>query len=276
MTPGLARSSFRHEFPPDSAAVGRSCVHAAADSNFKKLGLELGGKNPIIVFADSNLEDAADGAAFGISFNSGQCCVSASRLIVERSVAAEFERILVAKMAKIIVGDPLDEGTQVGAITTDAQNATIMDYIAKGQAEGARLLTGGTSIDLGHGQYIAPTLFSGVSPDMSIAREEIFGPVLSSFHFDTVEEAITLANDTVYGLSGYVQSENLDHAREVAKQIRAGMIHINGASTDPAPANAPPGNESGREAPPLRALRRRPLRAPAHAPPGVATSRAIP
>ncbi|MGO4625115.1 aldehyde dehydrogenase family protein [Ensifer sp. 2YAB10] len=210
-----------------STAVGRSCVHAAADSNFKKLGLELGGKNPIIVFADSDLEDAADGAAFGISFNTGQCCVSSSRLIVEHSVAAEFEKLLVEKMKKIRVGDPLDEGTQVGAITTEAQNATILDYIAKGKAAGAKLLAGGNAIDLGHGQYIAPTLFSGVSPDMAIARDEIFGPVLCSMHFDTVEEAIQLANDTVYGLAASVWTKNIDKALTVTRKVRAGRFWVN-------------------------------------------------
>lgn len=210
-----------------STAVGRSCVHAAADSNFKKLGLELGGKNPIIVFADSDLEDAADGAAFGISFNTGQCCVSSSRLIVERSVAAEFEKLLVEKMKKIRVGDPLDERTQVGAITIEAQNATILDYIAKGKAAGATLLTGGEAIDLGRGQYIAPTLFSGVSRDMAIARDEIFGPVLCSMHFDTVEEAIQLANDTVYGLAASVWTKNIDKALTVSRRVRAGRFWVN-------------------------------------------------
>lgn len=210
-----------------STAVGRSCVHAAADSNFKKLGLELGGKNPIIVFADSDLEDAADGAAFGISFNTGQCCVSSSRLIVERSVAAEFEKLLVEKMKKIRVGDPLDDGTQVGAITTEAQNATILDYIAKGKAAGAKILTGGEPIDLGRGQYIAPTLFSGVSRDMAIARDEIFGPVLCSMHFDTVEEAIQLANDTVYGLAASVWTKNIDKALTVTRKVRAGRFWVN-------------------------------------------------
>ncbi|WP_421594622.1 aldehyde dehydrogenase family protein [Shinella sp. M27] len=210
-----------------STAVGRSCVHAAADSNFKKLGLELGGKNPIIVFADSDLEDAADGAAFGISFNTGQCCVSSSRLIVERSVAAEFEKLLVEKMKKIRVGDPLDERTQVGAITTEAQNATILDYIAQGKAAGAKLLTGGEAIDLGRGQYIAPTLFSGVSRDMAIARDEIFGPVLCSMHFDTVEEAIQRANDTVYGLAASVWTKNIDKALTVSRRVRAGRFWVN-------------------------------------------------
>ncbi|MBC2837328.1 aldehyde dehydrogenase family protein [Paragemmobacter straminiformis] len=210
-----------------STGVGRSVVHAAADSNFKKLGLELGGKNPIIVFADADLEDAADGAAFGISFNTGQCCVSSSRLIVDRRVAAEFEAILAAKMKRIVVGDPLDEATQVGAITTDAQNQTILSYIDKGKAEGAKVLTGGAAIELGRGSYIAPTLFSGVTPDMAIARDEIFGPVLSSFTFNTTDEAIRLANDTVYGLAASVWSKNIDTALTVSRRVRAGRFWVN-------------------------------------------------
>jgi len=210
-----------------STAVGRSCVHAAADSNFKKLGLELGGKNPMIVFADADLEDAADGVAFGISFNTGQCCVSGSRLIVERKVAAEFERLLVDKLAKVRVGDPLDPRTQVGAITTAQQNDTILGYIAKGKAEGAKLSYGGESLKLGGGTYIAPTLFSGVNRSMVIAREEIFGPVLCSMPFDTMEEAIMLANDTVYGLSASVWSKNIDTALQVSRRVRAGRFWVN-------------------------------------------------
>ncbi|MCA3513932.1 MAG: aldehyde dehydrogenase family protein [Rhodobacter sp.] len=210
-----------------STAVGRSVVHAAADSNFKKLGLELGGKNPIIVFSDADLEDAADGAAFGNSFNTGQCCVSSSRLIVDARVADEFEAILVQKMKKIVVGDPLDEATQVGAITTDAQNETILSYIEKGKAEGARILTGGAAMDFGQGSYIAPTLFSGVTPDMAIARNEIFGPVLSSFTFNSVDEAIRLANDTVYGLAASVWSKNIDTALTVTRRVRAGRFWVN-------------------------------------------------
>lgn len=210
-----------------STAVGRSVVHAAADSNFKKLGLELGGKNPILVFADADLDDAADAAAFGISFNTGQCCVSSSRLIVDRRVAAEFERLLAAKMARIVVGDPLDEATQIGAITTAAQNETILSYIARGQSEGARLVAGGGALDLGRGSYIAPTLFSGVTPQMAIARDEIFGPVLSSFAFDTADQAIHLANDTVYGLAASVWSKNIDTALSVTRRVRAGRFWVN-------------------------------------------------
>ncbi|MBB2158419.1 aldehyde dehydrogenase family protein [Gluconacetobacter diazotrophicus] len=210
-----------------STAVGRTCVQASAASNLKKLGLELGGKNPIVVFADSNLDDAAGGAAFGISFNTGQCCVSSSRLIVERSVAPEFERILARKMAQIRVGDPLDPRTQVGAITTAAQNDTILGYIEKGKQEGAKIVYGGGPLDLGRGQFIQPTLFSGVAPSMSIARDEIFGPVLSSFHFDTIEEAITLANDTVYGLAASVWTSNLNKALTVTRRVRAGRFWVN-------------------------------------------------
>jgi betaine-aldehyde dehydrogenase len=210
-----------------STSVGRSCVHAAADSNFKKLGLELGGKNPMVVFADADLEDAADGVAFGIGFNTGQCCVSGSRLIVERSIAAQFEKLLVAKFAKIKVGDPLDPSTQVGAITTEAQNTTITDYIKKGKAEGAILVAGGNALDIGKGTFIAPTLFSGVTRDMSIARDEIFGPVLCSMSFDTIEQAITLANDTVYGLAASVWTKNIDKALTVTRRVRAGRFWVN-------------------------------------------------
>ena len=209
-----------------STAVGRNCVHAAA-GNFKKLGLELGGKNPQIVFADADLEDAADGVAFGIGFNTGQCCVSGSRLIVERSVARQFEQLVAAKFAKVKVGDPLDPATQIGAITTPAQNKTIMGYIEKGKAEGARLICGGEQLDLGRGQYILPTLFGDVTSGMAIAREEIFGPVLSVMPFDTMEEAIRIANDTEYGLAASVWSKNIDKALTVARRVRAGRFWVN-------------------------------------------------
>ena len=210
-----------------STGVGRAVVEAAGKSNFKKLGLELGGKNPQIVFADADLEDAADGVAFGIAFNTGQCCVSGSRLIVERSVAERFGQMVADKLSKIVVGDPLDEATQVGAITTDAQNATIMGYIAKGRQEGATLVCGGEQLDFGRGQYIAPTLFSNVTADMAIAREEIFGPVLTAMPFDTVEEAIAMANDTEYGLAASVWTKNIDKALMITRRVQAGRFWVN-------------------------------------------------
>ncbi len=210
-----------------STAVGRAVVEASGRSNFKKLGLELGGKNPQIVFADADLEDAADGVAFGIAFNTGQCCVSGSRLIVERSVAEKFGRMVAEKLAKASVGDPLDEETEIGAITTDAQNSTIMGYIAKGAEEGATLLSGGRQLDMGRGQYIEPTVFTDVTPDMAIAREEIFGPVLTILPFDTVEQAIEMANDTEYGLAASVWSKNIDKALTVSRQVCAGRFWVN-------------------------------------------------
>ena len=210
-----------------STDVGRSVVAAAGASNFKKLGLELGGKNPQIVFADADLEDAADGVAFGIAFNTGQCCVSGSRLIVERSIADDFTKRVVEKLSKAKIGDPLDPATHIGAITTSAQNKTIMGYIAKGSAEGATLACGGTQLDLGQGQYIAPTVFTNVTKDMAIAREEIFGPVLTIMPFDTLDEAINIANDTQYGLAASVWSKNIDKALHITRRVRAGRFWVN-------------------------------------------------
>lgn len=210
-----------------STRVGRSCVTASGKSNFKKLGLELGGKNPQIVFADANLEDAADGVVFGIAFNTGQCCVSGSRLIVEESIADQFIELLLKKMAKIRVGDPLDEQTQVGAITTEAQNQTIMSYIAKGCEEGAELVCGGEQLDFGCGQYIAPTLFKNVRSNMVIAREEIFGPILTVQSFNLINEAISIANNTDYGLAASVWTKNIDKALEVTRRVKAGRFWVN-------------------------------------------------
>ncbi|MCV6576635.1 MAG: aldehyde dehydrogenase family protein [Cohaesibacter sp.] len=209
-----------------STAVGRK-VLAAAQGNFKKLGLELGGKNPQVVFADANLEDAADGVTFGICFNTGQCCVSGSRLIVEKSVAAKFEALLKERFAKVRVGDPLDPNTQVGAITTNAQNDTITHYLESGKKSGARLVCGGHVMQSEQGQYIEPTLFADVTNDMDIARDEIFGPVLTMHVFESVEEAIELANDTIYGLAASVWSKNIDKALQASRRIQAGRMWIN-------------------------------------------------
>lgn len=209
-----------------STAVGRSCLQAAG-SNFKKLGLELGGKNPQIVFADADLEDAADGVAFGIAFNTGQCCVSGSRLIVEHTVADQFTALVADKLKKIRVGDPLEEATQVGAITTDAQYTTIIGFIEAGKADGARVICGGEQLDLGQGQYIPPTIFTDVTSDMSIARDEIFGPVLTVMPFDTLDQAITIANDTIYGLAASVWTKNIDKALTVTRRVQAGRFWVN-------------------------------------------------
>jgi acyl-CoA reductase-like NAD-dependent aldehyde dehydrogenase len=209
-----------------STAVGRRALLASA-GNFKKLGLELGGKNPQLVFADADLDEAADGVVFGICFNAGQCCVGGSRLIVEKSIAADFEKRLAEKFARVRVGDPLDPKTQVGAIVTSAQNDTILSYIGKGKQEGARLVCGGGALETATGQFVQPTVFADVTMDMAIAREEIFGPVLTITTFETFDEAIELANDTVYGLAASIWTKNLDKATNAFRRVQAGRVWVN-------------------------------------------------
>lgn len=209
-----------------STAVGERVLEASK-SNLKKVGLELGGKNPQIVFADANLDDAADGVAFGLCFNAGQCCVSGSRLIVEASVAKEFMGKLVDKLSRVKIGDPLDPETQMGAIVTPQHYQKILGYIEKGKSEGASLDIGGTTISPSGGEFILPTVFSGVTDGMAIARDEIFGPVLSVITFETAEEAISIALDTEYGLAASVWSKNIDKALGVIRKMRAGRCWVN-------------------------------------------------
>ena len=210
-----------------STAVGRNVIRASGETNFKKLGLELGGKNPQIVFADANLLDAADGVAFGMCFNTGQCCVSGSRLIVERSAMPKFLDLLKAKLSKVVVGDPLNKKTQMGAITTEAQNATILSYIDKGKEEGAILSFGSGALDTDVGRFIGPVIFENVTRDMKVYRDEIFGPVISVSPFDTIDEAINMANDTKYGLAASVWSENVEKVLKVSRQVQAGRFWVN-------------------------------------------------
>ncbi len=209
-----------------STAVGERVLEASK-SNLKKVGLELGGKNPQVVFADANLDDAVDGVAFGLCFNAGQCCVSGSRLVVEDSVAEEFKTKLIEKLSKVKIGDPLDPDTQMGAIVTPQHFNKILGYIEKGQTEGAKLDTGGDTKSPSGGQFIAPTVFSGVTHDMAIARDEIFGPVVSVMTFKTVEEAISMALDTDYGLAASVWSKNIDKALGAIRKMRAGRCWVN-------------------------------------------------
>ena len=179
------------------------------------------------MFADAGLEDASDGVAFGIAFNTGQCCGSGSRLIIARSIADRFGTIMAQKLARVRVGDPLDAATQVGAIPTEAQYATISGYLEQGKAAGAKVATGGGAIDRGAGQYVAPTLLIGVTPDMAVARDEILGPVLVSMRFDTLDEAEALASDTSYGLAASVRSKNIDTALTAIRRIKAGRCWVN-------------------------------------------------
>ncbi len=150
-------------------------LHASA-KNIKRLGLELGGKNPQVVFADADIDAALDGTLFGFLFNTGQCCVSGSRLLVERSIHKDFCQKLVERAQKVRSGDPLNENTQIGAIITEKHYQTVLGYIEQGKNEGATLLTGGNAVPAGNGLFIEPTIFDDVTPEMTIFREEIFGP----------------------------------------------------------------------------------------------------
>jgi betaine-aldehyde dehydrogenase len=209
-----------------STAVGRSVVEASR-SNLKKVELELGGKNPQIVFADADLDAALDAAVFGVYFNMGECCNSGSRLLVQKNVVKEFTANVIKKAKEVVVGDPLDNKTKVGAIVNQAQLDKIEGYVQAGQREGATLKLGGNRRRTEQGRFFEPTVFEGVNREMTIAREEIFGPVLSVIPFETAEEALSIANSTPYGLSAGVWTRNIDVAFQLGRGIRAGTIWIN-------------------------------------------------
>ena len=209
-----------------SIEVGRRVLLASA-GNFKKTCLELGGKNPQIVFADADLEDAADGVVFGTCFNAGQRCVSGSRLIVESSIAEKFEKLLVEKFAKVRLGDVLDPDTQLGAIVTDEHQAKILGYVETGLKEGAKLACGGEVIDMNGGRFIRPTLLTNVNNNMVVARDEIFGPVLAMITFETIDEAIEIANDNIFGLAASIWTKNIDKAITTMRRVEAGRTWVN-------------------------------------------------
>jgi betaine-aldehyde dehydrogenase len=209
-----------------STAVGKRVVEASK-GNLKKVSLELGGKNPQIVFDDADLEAALDGVVFGVYFNMGECCNSGSRLLVQRTIADEFIEMVTERSRTVPVGDPLDGETKVGAIVNEDQLAKILGYVEVGQREGADLRLGGGQLATKHGRFVEPTVFGGVTPTMSIAREEIFGPVLSAISFDTPEEAIRIANATMYGLSAGLWTRDVDTAFRVGRGVKAGTIWVN-------------------------------------------------
>jgi betaine-aldehyde dehydrogenase len=209
-----------------STAVGRKIIDASK-VNLKKVELELGGKNPQLVFADADLDAALDAVVYGVYFNMGECCNSGSRLLVQRSIADDFIGRVVERARTVPVGDPLDPATKVGAIASDEQFGKIMELVEAGRSEGASLLLGGDRLPTQRGRFIAPTVFAGVEPTMRIAREEIFGPVLSVMTFDTPDEAATIANSTPFGLSAGVWTRDLDTAIGMSRSIRAGTIWVN-------------------------------------------------
>jgi len=209
-----------------STAVGRM-VAAAAGSQLKRVELELGGKNPQIICEDADLDAALDAVVFGVYFNAGECCNSGSRVLVEASIADEFQRALVERARRVPVGDPLDPNTKIGAITSDEQLNTIERYVADGLQSGSSLLLGGDRRPSERGCFYEPTIFAGVSPDMSIANEEIFGPVLSVLTFKGLDEAIRTANSTMYGLSAGIWTSNINSALTAAQRLQAGTIWVN-------------------------------------------------
>ena len=209
-----------------STEVGRE-VMAAARVNLKKVELELGGKNPQIVFPDADLEAAIDAIVFGVYFNMGECCNSGSRVLLHRDLGTDFVSRIIDRARQVRVGDPLDEKTKVGAIINEEQFGKILGYIENGKETGAQLRLGGERLDLGSGRYIAPTVFTGVEPGMAIAKEEVFGPVLSVLTFNNPAEAIRIANSTMYGLSAGVWTRDIDTAFQVSQGVRAGTIWVN-------------------------------------------------
>ncbi|QYB00537.1 aldehyde dehydrogenase family protein (plasmid) [Rhodococcus sp. USK10] len=212
-----------------STAVGREISKLAAE-NIKKVTLELGGKGPNIVLADADIASAVDGALFACFLYAGQACESGTRLLLPESLHDEFVDRLVQRAATIKVGDPSEFDTDIGPVISAEQHARILDYIEIGQKEGATLVFGGeppTGTQFEQGHWVRPTIFTDVTPDMRIAREEIFGPVLSVLKYRTVDEAVAIANDTEYGLSAGVWSEDLEAALDVAARIESGTVWIN-------------------------------------------------
>ena len=209
-----------------STEVGRLVMKMAAESNLKRVSLELGGKAPNIVFGDSNLDAAVDGAITGIFFNQGEVCCAGSRLYVEEGVKDSFLSLLKTRVNGLIVGDPLNDKTQMGALVSKEQYEKVLNYIQKGIAEGAKVVTGGYALDQ-RGYFIKPTVFDCKSDNISIAKEEIFGPVVSVFSFRYYDELIKSANNTVYGLSAGIWTRDIGIAHRLAKSLKAGTIWIN-------------------------------------------------
>jgi acyl-CoA reductase-like NAD-dependent aldehyde dehydrogenase len=226
--PGIDMVSFT-----GSTRAGILVDKAAADT-VKKVSLELGGKSPNILLEGAPLQAAVGHGVMVMMNNTGQSCNAPSRMLVPRQHLAEVEAIAAAVAATVIVGDPTDPKTGMGPQSSEMQWRKVQGLIEKGIQEGAKVVCGGPGRPngLAHGYYTKPTIFSNVRNDMTIAREEIFGPVLCILPYDTEEEAIRIANDTPYGLSAYVFGDTPEHARKVGSRIRAGNVHINGASLD--------------------------------------------
>ena len=212
-----------------STKIAKQLMVYAGESNMKRVWLEAGGKSPNIVFADApDLEAAAQAAASAIAFNQGEVCTAGSRLLVENSIKDRFVPMVVEAIKTWKPGNPLDPATNVGALVDTTQMNNVLSYIQAGHDDGAKLVAGGKRVlEETGGTYVEPTVFDGVTNAMRIAKEEIFGPVLSVIGFDSQEEAVAIANDTIYGLAAAVWTSNLSRAHLVGKALRAGSVWIN-------------------------------------------------
>ena len=212
-----------------STAVGKKVMSMASES-LKKVTLECGGKSANLVLDDADFDMAVDGSMYAIFYHQGQCCEAGSRLLLPKGRSGEFLERLIAKTKKIKLGDPKDPKTDMGPVISQKQREQILGYIAKGTAEGATLAVGGKvpeGPEFANGFFVQPTVFTGVRNDMIIAREEIFGPVLSVIEYDTDEQAVQIANDSLYGLGGGVWSQDAARADAVARRMRTGTVWIN-------------------------------------------------
>ena len=220
--PGVDAISFT-----GSTEVGRIIMREAA-ATLKKVSLELGGKSPNIVFADADLRGAVKGASMGVFYGKGEVCAAGSRILVESAVHDEFVDGLKGLAAKATVGDPMAPTTRLGAIVSEEQLDRVMGYIESGRRDGAKLVAGGDRVKVnGRGNFVNATVFSGVDPAMTIAREEIFGPVAAVIPFDGVDDAVAKANDSLYGLAAGVWTRDIGKAHRMAAEIDAGTVWVN-------------------------------------------------
>jgi acyl-CoA reductase-like NAD-dependent aldehyde dehydrogenase len=221
--PGIDKIAFTGD-----TSTGKGIMRSAADT-LKRITLELGGKSPNIVLPDADLDAAVRGATIGIFYGKGEVCAAGSRLLVDRSIKEEFVDKLAARAKRMTAGDPLNPQTRFGALSSKKQLETVLRYIESGRREGATLVAGGGRADIGTGKgyFVQPTVFTDVRPEMTISREEIFGPVLATIDFADVDEAIARANDTQYGLAAGVWTRDIKKAHYIARRLQAGTVWIN-------------------------------------------------